>query len=140
MSEQAILKKFWAAASKVPGVRLFRNNVGQAWTGKRITLSPPFSLTMGGKSRTFDRRAVLILDPVPVNFGLQKGSGDLIGWRSVEITADMVGQTIAQIVSIEVKTPDGKATEEQLHWLKVVDDVGGFAKIIRSEEDAECLK
>jgi hypothetical protein len=44
----------------------------------------------------------------PVSFGLCKGSADLIGYRTITITPDMVGQQVAVFLSIEVKTPTGQ--------------------------------
>jgi hypothetical protein len=49
----------------------------------------------------------------PVQFGLCKGSADLIGYRSITITPDMVGQQVAVFTSIEVKTPTGRIRPEQ---------------------------
>lgn len=73
----------------------------------------------------------------PVQFGLAKGSGDLIGWRTVTITPEMVGQRIAQFVSLEVKTATGRVRPEQEQWRKVVEQAGGVAAVVRSVEDAE---
>jgi hypothetical protein len=42
-----------------------------------------------------------------VRFGLCKGSSDLIGLRSLEITPELVGQRIAQFVALEIKTNCG---------------------------------
>ena len=39
-----------------------------------------------------------------IQFGLAKGSSDLIGFKTVKVTPDMVGQEIAQFVSLEIKT------------------------------------
>jgi len=75
----------------------------------------------------------------PVQFGLCKGSADLIGWRTVTITPEMVGQRIAVFTSIEVKTPTGKVQPEQQQWLEAVQAAGGIAGIARSVEDAKAL-
>jgi hypothetical protein len=44
----------------------------------------------------------------PVSFGLCKGSADLIGWKRVTVTPEMVGSTVAVFTSIEVKTATGR--------------------------------
>jgi hypothetical protein len=75
----------------------------------------------------------------PVQFGLCKGSADLIGWRTVTITPEMVGQRIAVFTSIEVKTPTGRVQPEQKQWLEAVQAAGGIAGIARSVEDAKAL-
>ena len=68
-------------------------------------------------------------------FGLAKGSADLIGWQSIEITADMVGQRIAQFLSVEVKTPTGRVRPEQEAWARTVNAHGGRAVVVRSADD-----
>jgi hypothetical protein len=72
----------------------------------------------------------------PVQFGLCKGSADLIGWKQVTITPDMVGQQIAVFLSIEVKTPTGRVRPEQQQWLDAVQAAGGVAGVARSVDDA----
>lgn len=106
MREQAIMQRVQLAASR-KGWRVFRNNVGQLQDA----------------------------NGQPIRYGLAVGSSDLIGWRAVTITAEMVGQTFAQFVSLEVKTPAGKPTAAQLNWLDQVDEAGGLAVIVRDPAD-----
>jgi hypothetical protein len=73
-----------------------------------------------------------------VTFGLCKGSSDLIGWRSVTITPDMVGQQLAVFVAIEVKDK-GRATPEQLQFIDVVRKAGGLAGVARSTAEAQAI-
>ena len=75
----------------------------------------------------------------PVQFGLCKGSADLIGYRSITITPDMVGQQVAVFLSIEVKTLTGRVRPEQQQWLDAVQAAGGIAGVARSVEDAQRL-
>ena len=72
----------------------------------------------------------------PVQFGLAKGSADLIGWRTVTITPEMVGTQVAVFTSIEVKTPTGRLQPEQQQWMEAVQAAGGIAGVARSVEDA----
>lgn len=106
MSETAIVAAVRIALSKV-GVRIFRNNTG--------TLP--------------DRNGRI------VRFGLCKGSSDLIGWRSVLVTPEMVGQRVAVFVACEVKDKT-IPTLEQRNFLAAVQDAGGIAILARSAEEA----
>ena len=73
----------------------------------------------------------------PVQFGLCKGSADLIGWRTITITPDMVGTQLAVFTSIEVKSPTGRVRPEQKTWMDAVQAAGGVAGIARSVKDAQ---
>jgi hypothetical protein len=75
----------------------------------------------------------------PVQFGLCKGSADLIGWKRVTVTKEMVGSTVAVFLSIEVKTATGKLRPEQQQWLDAVQAAGGIAGVARSVSDADAL-
>ena len=75
----------------------------------------------------------------PVSFGLCKGSADLIGWKRVTITPEMVGTQVAVFLSIEVKTATGRLRPEQQQWLDAVHAAGGIAGVARSVSDAERL-
>ena len=72
----------------------------------------------------------------PVQFGLAKGSADLVGWTTRTITEDDVGKSYAIFTSIEVKTPTGRPTQYQQAWLTAVEKAGGIAGIARSVDDA----
>jgi hypothetical protein len=109
-SEQSIQQHIRLACSHGP-VRLWRNNTG--------TLKD-----QNGR---------------PVQFGLCKGSADLIGWRRVTVTPEMVGSTVAVFTSIEVKAPTGRLRPEQQQWLDAVQAAGGIAGVARSVSDAEAL-
>jgi hypothetical protein len=74
-----------------------------------------------------------------VRFGLCKGSSDLIGLHSLEITPEMVGQRVAQFVALEVKTSQGVLSPEQRAFLRLVQELGGVAAVCRSVEEAEQL-
>jgi hypothetical protein len=75
----------------------------------------------------------------PVQFGLCKGSADLIGWTTRTVTQDMVGTQVAVFTSIEVKTETGRLRPEQQAWLDAVQAAGGVAGVARSVEDAQVL-
>ena len=121
MSETAILKAVHLAAGSLPGVRLFRNQVGQGVAGQIV-------------GRPGD--GLLLVRGNPVTMGLCSGSADLIGWRAVTVSPEMVGQAIAQFVAIEVKTSTGRVSEAQRNFLEVVERAGGLAAVVRSADEA----
>jgi len=108
------------------------------------TLQQQIRLAVGSRSdlRLFRNSVGSLPDPRTgrlVTFGLARGSADLIGWRTVTVTPEMVGQRLAVFTSIEVKTPTGRLRPEQQAWLGVVRSAGGVAGVVRSVSDAEDL-
>lgn len=104
MTEADLMRLIQIRAS-VKGDRLLRNNVGVYRIGKRF-----------------------------IRYGLGRGSSDLIGWKSVVITPDMVGSTVAVFYACEVKV-DSPTTKDQAAFLKAVIESGGIGIIARSEDD-----
>lgn len=105
------------------------------------TLQQQIRLALGTRpdARLFRNQVGSLPDPRTgrlVTFGLARGSADLIGWRTVVVTHDMVGQHIAVFTSIEVKTPTGRVRPEQQAWLSVVQGAGGIGGVARSVGDA----
>jgi hypothetical protein len=80
---------------------------------------------------------VILQDARPLIAGLCTGSSDLIGWRSIEVTAEMVGRRLAVFAAVEVKSSTGRPTEQQRAFLAAVQDAGGVACVARSVEDAQ---
>ena len=64
-----------------------------------------------------------------VRFGLCKGSSDLIGLRSLEVTPEMVGQRLAQFVALEVKTESGTVSTEQRAFLQLPQRGSGLPRL-----------
>ena len=99
-------------AAELMGVTLFRNNVGalQDKYGRWVT------------------------------YGLCVGSSDQIGWQSVTVTPEMVGQQIAVFVAIETKRErGGTVTGRQNTFIGRVLDAGGRAGVARSVEDLHSI-
>lgn len=72
-----------------------------------------------------------------VQFGVASpGGSDLIGYRTVTITPDMVGHQIAVFTAIEIKTATGRPTPAQQHFIDHIRKAGGIAAIVRSTADA----
>lgn len=102
-------------------IRLFRNNNGIGWAGQPVEHRGDVAIVHHSR---------------PLHAGLIKGSGDLIGWKTVTITPDMIGQRIAQFVSIEVKAAHGKPTPDQETWRDNVRAAGGIGCVARSKDEA----
>lgn len=108
------------------------------------TLQQQIRLALGThpQTRLFRNQVGSLPDPRTgrlVTFGLARGSADLIGWRTITVTPDMVGQQVAVFTSIEVKTPTGRVRPDQTAWLSAVQAAGGIAGIARSVEDASTI-
>jgi len=106
------------------------------------TLQQQIRLALGTRTdlRLFRNNTGTLPDPRtgrPVQFGLARGSADLIGLRTVTITPDMVGQQVAVFTSIEVKTPTGRVSPDQTAWLNMIQSLGGIAGVARSVQDAK---
>lgn len=110
-NQESILQSQIRLAISSPVVRMFRNNVGSA-------------VTKDGRH---------------IDFGLCRGSSDLIGWSTREITPDMVGRHVAVFTAIEIKTKTGRISDVQQNFIDVVRKAGGIAGVVRSIEDAKEL-
>ena len=76
------------------------------------------------------------MDGRTVNIGI-KGSSDLMAVKPTVITPDMVGQTLAVFVAVEVKTATGRQSEPQKKWQKAVEKLGVKYILARSENDID---
>jgi len=128
MKETNLMRLIMVSLSK-RGFRMFRNNTGKAYVGNsyvRIAKSGMHFIEQGD---------MIIKSPRIFHAGLIKGSSDLIGWKTTEITQDMVGKKIAIFTAVEVKTPRGKPSDEQINFINQVNNNGGIATIMKSEND-----
>jgi hypothetical protein len=134
MRESKILMAIRDACNRGP-VRLWRNNVGTALV---INHSNPGmkQAIINACIELAERRSAFAQR---MSFGLAEGSGDLIGYRQVTVTEEMVGMTIAVFVSCEVKTDTGRVRPEQANWLAHISGAGGLAFVARSVEDAKLV-
>ena len=75
-----------------------------------------------------------------MQFGVgNPGGSDLIGYRRVRVTEEMVGQEIAQFAAVEVKSARGRVKPEQQQFINHVLSAGGVAGIARSVDEAQKL-
>lgn len=115
-SETDIQNAIRLALSRGP-CRLFRQQVGEYWTGDAVHLKDG---------------SVLIRHPRRVHVGFS-GWSDLGGW----LTETVNDQPFARYVAIEVKTPRGRFRDGQEAFLDTVAKAGGLAGVARSVADAE---
>jgi hypothetical protein len=120
MNEANVQASGRVTASKC-GATTFRNNVGGAWSGRKVKTLPNGDIVLRG-SRW-------------ITFGLTEGSGDTVGWVSKTITPEMVGDQIAQFLSLEYKTKTGRASKKQINWHDVVINAGGLSGFARCDDD-----
>lgn len=76
---------------------------------------------------------VVLRNARPFHAGIA-GMSDLGGWAPVEVTAEMVGSTVAVYAQVEVKE-DARTTKEQLAWIEAVNKAGGRAGIAHNEAE-----
>jgi hypothetical protein len=123
MDEGNLMKSIMLAVGRIS--RIFRNNVGTGWQGQ----AGPVKKYPDGTSY------IVLKNPRPLRAGLCVGSSDLIGWTEKEITPEMVGRRVAIFTALEVKTPTGRASKEQINFIRVVREAGGIAGIARDGEE-----
>lgn len=138
MTEPTLLRNVQTELS-AKGYRLFRNSVGLGYVGTVVDEACQHRLV---KTRVEGvdvyteaemRRYVTLANARPIKFGLGVGSPDLVGWRRVVVTPEMVGRDIAVFVGIEGKTPGTRTTPEQRNFLQQIARWGGEAKIARED-------
>jgi hypothetical protein len=127
-TEQTIQNRILQAVSR-GAARLFRCNTGQGWAGRaqRISRADHVLVQPGD---------VIVRDARPLHAGLTVGGADLIGWRTVEVTADMVGQRLAVFTAVEVKSARGRVSPAQRQFLDAVLQAGGRAGVAHCEDEA----
>jgi hypothetical protein len=116
MNHKNLIKKTCINACKIQGTRLWSNPVGFAYNGELV--------------RTYTKGGVkygIIKYPRPVTYGLTPGSPDTIGFHTVD------GKPI--FTAIEIKTPHDAVRQKQKDFIAMVKSYGGFAGILRKEED-----
>ena len=113
VSDESSVQQLVRLEAAAAGWHLWRNNVGvlEDKTGR------PVRYGLANDSKTLNA---------------QLKSSDLIGWRRVLITADMVGSHVAQFACREIKKPDWRYTgtpreEAQQRWIGMVLADGGDA-------------
>lgn len=108
-------------ASAGAGFQLFRNNVGVL---RNPDTNQPVRYGLANDSPAINKKWK---------------SGDLIGWRTIVITPDMVGKEVAVFVSRECKREGWNYSGDphelaQLNWANLVNRAGGDACFVASPD------
>ena len=130
-SESTNQRAIWLAAGALAGTVLFRVNSGRAWLGN-------------GQPQRLRDGSVVIPGARPVALGLALANGDpvvgqsdLIGWRTITITPDMVGCKVAVLLAVECKREKGGRTSaDQARFIDHVREAGGIAGVANTPEAA----
>jgi len=129
MKESNTMRLIMLTLGKIPGVRIFRNNTGRAWIGKSAVMT-------ARKQIWVNPGDVIIEQGRFFHAGLCVGSSDLIGFKSVEVTQEMVGTKVAIFLAPEIKTKTGKISPEQANFQNMVISHGGIAFVATDEIEA----
>jgi len=127
--ETNIVRSIMLSLGKIPGVRIFRNNTGKAWIGKSAVMNSRKQIWVNPGDVIIEQGRYFVA-------GLCVGSSDLIGFKSVVVTQDMVGKTVAIFLAPEIKTKTGRVSEEQKNFQKMVNEHGGIAFVATDEIEA----
>lgn len=128
-SETTLGKKIMLALGSIKGVRIFRNNSGFCWIGQSVNIHKRQEVIVNPGD-------VVIRQARAFNAGLCKGSSDFIGFKSVVVTPEMVGTTVAIFLASEIKTKSGKASPDQILFTNMVNKFGGIGIIVTDENEA----
>lgn len=135
MSEHEIQQRILLACGS-GDTRLWRNNVGTGWAGPSTRVTAGNVRAVASALQPGD---VVIRGGRPLHAGLCQGSSDLIGYRSLTVQPEHLGQQLAVFAAVEVKSERGRASAEQVRFLKHILDAGGRAGIARSVADAQAI-
>ena len=121
MTEQTTKREIMLGVGRE--ARLFNNPVGNGWMGKVIAEKGDV-VTLARARR--------------VAYGLHVGASDLVGWKSLLITPEHVGRTLAVFSALEVKKPGGRhpVTPDQVRFIDAVLAAGGFAGAVTNTAQA----
>ena len=124
-AESDLLRQILRTHGARPDMRLFRNNVGQAWVGEAQRIDRPHQTVW------LNPGDVVLRNARPLHAGLCPGSPDLVGWRVVQTDRGPV----AQFAGVEVKTGRQRPTKAQRQFLDTLTAFGGLAVVARDPDD-----
>lgn len=120
-TEHEIQNEIRVAVGTTQAATLFRANVGKAWTGNKVVCCD---------------HMITLSCARPFSTGLPIGFPDLFGFRTVEVTPEMVGKKLAVFAFLEVKKPGGRTSRAQEKMLAFLRDAGAVGGVARSPDEA----
>ena len=123
-TEHEIQNEIRVAVGAEQTATLFRANVGEAWTGTLVSSS---------------LHRVTIENTRRFRSGLPVGFPDLFGFRTIEVTPEMIGKKLAVFVFLEVKKPGGRTSKAQKKMHAFLQSAGAIGGVARSAEEAAAL-
>lgn len=127
--ETNIVREILLKLGSIVGIRLFRNNTGTSWIGASVVIKKREQVWLNPGD-------VVVKQGRIFKAGLCTGSSDIIGFKSIEITSEMIGKRVAVFTAIEAKTKSGRASKEQIAFIEMVNKNGGIAFIATNEVEA----
>lgn len=125
--ETALLKQIMLALGCQSDLRIWRHNTGRLWSGSQFIEPARNQIIKDSRGRVqkLEITDIIIKNPRPVSFGCP-GSGDLIGILAPK----------GKFISIEVKTSNGKQSQQQKNFEKMIKQFGGHYIVARSADEA----
>ena len=120
-TEHEIQNEIRVAVGTTQVATLFRANVGKAWTGNKVVCCD---------------NMITLSCARPFSTGLPIGFPDLFGFRTVEVTSEMVGKKLAVFAFLEVKTKQGRTSRAQEKMHAFLRDAGALGGVACSAEEA----
>lgn len=108
-----------------PEERLFRINAGMGY------VAPPGQMFKATKPMTVKIMPgdVLLRHGLPFH-AAPEGWPDLVGWRMVTVTPDMIGKPVAVFLAEEVKAT-GRLSKAQRRFKEIVERMGGLWRTVK---------
>ena len=119
-AETALTKRMLAEHGAHPDSRLWRNETGVFWAGKKVRQNR----TQHAMPTMLQPGEVILRNASRVSAGLCVGSSDLIGIAAGGL-----------FLAAEVKTPKTRISPAQPKFIKVVRDLGGIAGFVRTVDE-----
>lgn len=132
IAESATQAEIRLALGSRSDCRIWRNTVAQGVMGDVTWVRTPTTVRVHPGDAVVRHARVL-------HAGLAEGSPDLIGLRTIVITPEMIGESIAAFVGVEVKSDAGRQSMIQKSFMGMLTARGALAGVARSVIEANII-